>query len=271
MAELQPSKLNSLPETRPPEQAPKPTGVPPRRKRRPPRPPRRGCWSTCAFFAGASLLVLTLVVTCMALVVTLRLVDFVGDPVNNLLSVFGLDKNAEPVVLDSRALVLDIQKLSLLETVRSGILITKTVVDAGAAPDAEMSISFLGTVKAGVDLAQMGGDDIAISTDGVLTVILPPAQITHCDLGKPEVHSWDCRGWAGLQDCGGRFRRMQSEAYDRAMNDLLETAATLNLLELATQNAQATLYDLLLKLGYEQVIFQTSTALVSPDASCSPD
>ena len=248
-----------------------PNGKPSRRKRRPLDPPRRGCWGTCAFFAGASLLVLTLVVACMALTVTLQLADFMGDPVNNLLSVFGFEEDAEPAVVDSRTVVLDIQQLALLETVRSGIVITKTVVDAGAAPDAEMNISFVGTVKAGVDLAQMGEDDIAIGADGVLTVTLPPAQITHCDLGKPEVHSWDCRGWAGLQDCGGRFRRMQSEAYNRAMNDLLETASALNLVELATQNAQATLYDLLLRLGFERVVFQTSAAALSPDASCLPD
>jgi hypothetical protein len=248
-----------------------PNEKPSRRKRRPLAPPRRGCWGTCAFFSGASLLVLTMVVAFVALAVTLRLVDFMGDPLNNFLAVFGFEEDAEPAVVDSRTVVLDIQQLALLETVRSGILITKTVVDSGAAPDAEMNISFVGTVRAGVDLAQMGEDDIALGSDGVLTVSLPPAQITHCGLGKPEVHSWDCRGWAGLQDCGGRFRRMQGEAYNRAMNDLLETAATLGLLELATQNAQATLYDLLLKLGFEQVVFQTSTALVSPDASCLPD
>ena len=271
MAELQPPQPDSLPEVRPPDKAPPPAGAPPRRKRRSPGPPRRSCWSTGALFVGASLLVLTVVLACMALVLTVGVADFLGDPADNFLAVFGFDNNAEPVIVDSRTVVLDIQKLALLETVRSGIVITKTVVDSGAAPDAEMSISFVGTVKAGIDLAQMGEDDIVVGADGVLTVALPPAQITHCDLGKPEVHSWECRGWAGLQDCGGRFRRMQSEAYNRAMNDLLETAATLNLLELATQNAQATLYDLLLKLSFEQVVFQTSAEALPPDSSCLPD
>lgn len=265
------SQPSHLPEVRPPDKAARPAGAPPRRKRRPSAPPPRGCWSTCAFFAGASLLVLTVVLACMALVLTLGMADFLGDPANNFLAVFGFDKDAEPEVVDSRTVVLDIQQLALLETVRSGIVITKTVVDSGAAPDAEMNVSYVGTVKAGIDLAQMGEDDIVAGADGVLTVALPPAQITHCDLGKPEVHSWSCRGWAGLQDCGGRFRRMQDEAYNRAMSDLLETAATLNLLDLATRNAQATLYDLLLKLGFEQVVFQTSTAVLPPDSSCLPD
>lgn len=271
MAEPKPSKPDSLPEVRPVDQIPAAVGTPPRRKRRPASPPRRGCWSTCAFFTGASLLVLTVVLSCMALMLAVGVADFLGDPADNFLAVFGFDGDAEPVVVDSRALVLDIQKLAVLETVRSGILITKTVVDAGAAPDAEMNISFLGTVKAGVDLAQMGEDDIVLGADGVLTVTLPPAQITHCDLGKPEVHSWTCRGWVGLQDCGGRFRRMQSEAYDRAMGDLLETAATLNLLDLAAQNAEAMLYDLLLKLGYERVGFQTVAEALPPDPSCLSD
>ncbi|MEW6579507.1 MAG: DUF4230 domain-containing protein [Chloroflexota bacterium] len=271
MAELHPSKPDSLPAQRPPGKAARPAEVPPRRKRRPSTPPPRGCWSTCAFFAGASLLVLTVVLACMALVVTVGVADFLGDPADNFLAVFGFDSDAEPMVVDSRTVVLDIQKLALLETVHSGVVITKTVVDSGAAPDAEMNVSFVGTVKAGIDLAQMGEDDILLGADGVLTVALPPTQITHCDLGKPKVHSWDCRGWAGLQDCGGRFRRMQDEAYNRAMSDLLEAAATLNLLELATQNAQATLYDLLLKLGFEQVVFQTSATALPPDSSCLPD
>ncbi|MEB2287260.1 MAG: DUF4230 domain-containing protein [Anaerolineae bacterium] len=273
MAELQPSKPDSLPEERPAGQVPAVVGTPPRRKRRRSSPPprARGCWSTCAFFTGASLLVLTVVLACMALVLTIGVADFLGDPAGNFLSIFGFDSDAEPEVVDSRTVVLNIQKLAVLETVRSGLVITKTVVDSGAAPDAELNVSYVGTVKAGVDLAQIGEDDLVASADDVLTVTLPPAQITHCSLGKPEVHSWDCRGWAGLQDCGGRFRRMQGEAYDRAIDDLLETATTLDLLGLATQNAQATLYDLLQKLGFEQIVFQTSAEVLPPDSSCLPD
>lgn len=253
----------------PREAARLPAGRPPARKRMPPRSPR-GCWATCAFFAGASLLVMTIVVACMVLVVTVRLADFAGDPVNNFLAIFGFEKDATPQVTDSRTIVLSLQQLALLETVKSGVTITKTVVDSGAAPDAELQISYTGTVKAGIDLGALDEGDVNVAPEGVVTLTLPPPQITYCDLGKPEVHRWACRGWAGLQDCSQRYERMQSEAYNRAMSDLLETAASTDLLGLATQNAEATLYELLQKLGFEQVVFEITGEAPPVDASCQP-
>lgn len=231
---------------------------------RPPRKPSartarpRGCWATCALFGGASVLVLTLVVACMALIMTLQVADFLGDPVDNFLAVFGFEKDATPTVTDSRTIVLSVQELALLETVQSGIVITKTVVDSGAAPDAELQISYTGTIKAGIDLATIDEDDITVTPDGAVRLVLPPPHITYCDLGKPEVHAWTCRGWAGLQDCSSRYERMQGEAYNRAMGDLLEAAETMDLLGLARQNAEATLYDLLQKLGFASVTFEVS-------------
>ncbi len=258
----------------PPRQAPShdvaPAGHPPRKESVRTGTPR-GCWATCALFGGASVLVLTLVVACMALIMTLQIADFLGDPVNNFLAVFGFEKNATPVVTDSRTIVLSVRELALLETVQSGILITKTVVDSGAAPDAELQISYTGTIKAGIDLATIGEDDITATPDGTVRLVLPPPRITYCDLGKPEVHIWTCRGWAGLQDCSSRYERMQSEAYNRAMSDLLEAAETMNLLGLARQNAEATLYDLLQKLGFASVTFGVAGETPPPDPSCLPD
>jgi hypothetical protein len=157
----------------------------------------------------------------------------------------------------------------VLETVKSGILITKTVVDSSAAPDAELQISYVGSIKAGVDLSLIGDQDVVVNPDHSLTVILPPPQITHCDLGKPEINRWDCRGWAGLQDCSARRERTESVAYDRAMEELLQTGNELDLLTLASQNAQSTLYQLLKSLGYDQVQFQQSAEVLPPDESCN--
>lgn len=251
-----------------PSDAP-PAGRPPQKgvaKRRPPR----SCWATCALFGGVSLLVLTLVIACMALILTLQLADFLGDPVDNFLAVFGFEENATPVVTNSRTIVLSVQELALLETVQSGLVITKTVVDSGAAPDAELQISYTGTVKAGIDLATIGEDDITVSPEGAVTLILPPPHITYCDLGKPEVHRWTCRGWAGLQDCSSRYERLQSEAYNRAMGDLLEAAATMDLLGMATRHAESALYDLLRKLGFEQISFVVEGEPLPVDPSCQP-
>jgi hypothetical protein len=246
-----------------------PAGPPPQKNVARRKPPR-SCWSTCALFGGVSLLVLTLVIACMALMLTLQLSDFLGDPVDNFLAVFGFEDNATPVVTNSRTIVLSVQELARLETVQSGLVITKTVVDSGAAPDAELQISYTGTVKAGIDLATIGEDDITVSPEGAVTLILPPPHVTYCDLGKPEVHRWACRGWAGLQDCSSRYERLQSEAYNRAMGDLLEAAAEMDLLGTARQNAEGTLYDLLQKLGFEQITFIVEGEPLPPDPSCQP-
>jgi hypothetical protein len=161
--------------------------------------------------------------------------------------------------------------MAMLETVKSGIMITKTVIDSSAAPDAELQVSYIGTVRAGIDFALIGDEDVIVNADGSVTIILPPTQITHCDLGKPEIHRWDCRGFAGLQDCDARRERTEGVAYDRAMEELLETAYELDLLTLATQNAQDTLNALLRQLGHERVLFQQSAEFVAPDESCVVD
>lgn len=262
-------KPTKIPAPQPSDASSVPAGHPPQKsvaKRR----PRRSCWATCALFGGVSLLVLTLVIACMALILTLQLADFLGDPVDNFLAVFGFEDNVTPVVTNSRTIVLSVQELALLETVQSGLVITKTVVDSGAAPDAELQISYTGTVKAGIDLASIGEDDITVSPEGAVTLILPPPHITYCDLGKPEIHRWTCRGWAGLQDCSSRYERLQSEAYNRAMGDLLEAAATMDLLGMATRHAESTLYDLLRKLGFEQISFIVEGEPLPVDSSCQP-
>ncbi len=235
--------------------------------------PGRGCLSSLLLTAFSPFrLILLAGLAIVVLIVVVALAGFMRNPLDNFLSAFGFDKNAKPEVVDSRTIVLSIQEMAVLETVKSGILVTKTVVDTSAAPDAEMEVSYVGTVKAGVDLSLVGEQDVIVNADNSLTITLPPSQITHCDLGKPEVHRWDCRGWAGLQNCTARRERVEGEAYDRAMEELLQTGYELDLLTLASQNAQTTLYGLLKSLGYEQVTFQPSALETPPpDESCLVD
>jgi hypothetical protein len=239
---------------------------------RPTRPrarSRRGCLGSLLLTAFSPFrLVLLVGVGIIIAILVLSFANFMTDPLDNFLGVFGFDDDAEPQVVDSRTLVLSIQEMAVLETVKSGILITKTVVDTSAAPDAELEVSYVGTVKAGVDLSLIGEEDVIVGDNNSVTITLPPPQITHCDLGKPEIHRWDCRGWAGIQNCNDRRDKVQSVAYDRAMEELLETATELDLLNLGWQNAQATLYDLITSLGFEQVVFQQSVEVLSPDESC---
>jgi hypothetical protein len=242
---------------------------PPRRASR----RRRGCLGSLLLTVFSPFrLILLAGVAAIVVILVVAFAGFMRNPLDNFLSAFGFDRNAKPQVVDSRTIVLSIQDMAVLETVQGGIQITKTVVDSSAAPDAEMEVSYVGTVKAGVDLSQVKEQDVTVNADNSLTITLPPAQITHCDLGKPDVHRWDCRGWAGLQDCTARRERVESVAYDRAMEELLQTGYELDLPNLASQNAQSTLYGLLKSLGYEQVTFQPSTAETPPpDVSCLVD
>ncbi len=252
---------------------PKPKAAKPPRKarRRPPRlqlSPHQGCWGTCAFFAGMSVLVMTLVVACMALVMTVELARFMRDPLDNFLAVFGFDPDAEPVTVDSTTIVLGIREMSVLQTATGDILISKTVVDTGAAPDAEITVNFIGRVTAGIDLALVTENSIRTNDDGSLTVILPPAQLTGCYLGKPDIQYRYCADIPLIQDCGKIVERLQEEAYDRGIVELRETAYEMNLLETAYEEAESRIYDLLRNLGYAQVAFERSDDVLPPSPTC---
>jgi hypothetical protein len=205
------------------------------------------------------------------LVVVVLAVRFARDPIDNALGLFGFEKNSTPVVMDSRTIVLGIQKMAVLQTASGDIQITKTVVDTGAAPDAELRVSYIGHVTAGIDLSRVGEQDIIAGSDDRLTVTLPSAQLTGCYLGKPDIVSWNCTGIPFVQDCGKINERLQDEAYKRAIEELSETASDLKLLDLANQEAESRIYYLLKSLGYPQVSFNRSTEVLPPSDSCLTD
>jgi hypothetical protein len=243
---------------------------PPRlRKRRQPPPPRRhGCLGTLALLNSCSQWAVLLIFGGVILVVVLLAVRFVRDPIDNVLGLFGFERNSTPVVVDSRTIVLGIQKMAVLQTASGDIQITKTVVDTSAAPDAELRVSYIGHVTAGIDLSRVGEQDIVAGPDGRLTVTLPPAQLTGCYLGKPDIVSWSCTGIPLLQSCTKINERLQDEAYKRAIEELSQTASDLKLLDLANQEAESRIYNLLTSLGYPQVSFNRSTEILPPNDSC---
>jgi hypothetical protein len=238
----------------------------PRKRRQPPQRP--GCLGTLALLNSCSQWAVLLVFGGVILVVVVLAVRFVRDPIDNVLGVFGFEKNSTPVVVDSRTIVLGIQKMAVLQTASGDIQITKTVVDTGAAPDAELRVSYIGHVTAGIDLSRVGEQDIVAGADGRVTVTLPPAQLTGCYLGKPDIVSWSCTGIPFVQDCGKINERLQDEAYKRAIEELSQTASDLKLLDLANQEAESRIYELLKSLGYPQVSFNRSTEVPPPSDTC---
>jgi hypothetical protein len=229
-----------------------------------------GCLGTLRLVALLPVLVIALVVGCMMLVMLFEFASFMRDPLDNFLGVFGFDPDAKPEEVDSITIVLGIREMSILETIRSDILITKTVVDSGAAPDAELRVTYLGWVKAGIDLSLVTEDSIVARSDGSLTITLPPAQLTWCDLGKPD-NDVDCTDIPFVQDCNAIVDRLQDEAYDRAIEELRETAYELDLLTLANDEAESRVYALLESLGYTRVTFQRSTEELPASETCFAD
>lgn len=230
----------------------------------------QGCWGNCAFFGGLSFLVLTIVFSCLLVVMVVGVVDFMRAPLDNFLSVFGFDADAEPEVVDSRTIVLGIREMALLQTAIGDIQISKTVIDSGAAPDAELRVNYIGQVTAGIDLAQITEESVVTNPDGSITVTLPPAQLTGCYLGKPDVVHRSCTDIPLMQDCGKIVEGMEEEAYDRALVELRETAYEMNLLDLAYQQAEGRIYDLMAALGYERVSFERGAGELAPDQTCLP-
>lgn len=244
-----------------------------RRRRPPPPPPRRGCLENCALFGGLSLLLLTAVFACLALVLTIEVADFLRDPVDNFLGIFGLNDDSPPRVIESETIVLGIQEMAVLQTVSGDIEVRERVLDEGPGVfldvlDAEMWVSYVGRVTIGIDLALITEDDITTNEDGSLSVKLPPTQVTGCYLGKPQIISKDCP--VG-RDCGDIVEESYDEAWDQAIPKLLDKAYELDLLGLAYDTAEAQIYYLLHKLGYEvEIQFVRSDEQLPPHASCTP-
>ncbi len=225
-------------------------------------------WARLGLVGGMALALVLLLTVCATVIVTVQAMDFLRDPLGGFLGVFGFEANATPQEVDSRTIVLGIQQMALLQTASGNIEITKTVVDTGAAPDAELMVSYVGHVTAGIDLSQVREEDVAVNPDGSVTVTLPPAYLTGCYLGKAQILSQSCTDIPLVQDCNKIVAELRSVAYDRALEELRATAEELQLTELAYQQAEAQLYELLGNFGFTTITFQRSEATVPPDGSC---
>ncbi len=216
------------------------------------------------------LLVLMVAVACAAMLLTLQLSDLLRNPLDSALELLGFE-DSKPEVADSRTIVLGIQKMAVLQTATGDIQVIKTVVDTGPAPDAELKVSYVGHVTAGIDLSLVTEQNIVTQPDGSLAVTLPPAQLTGCYLGKAEILNRSCTDIPLVQDCGGIVQRLQDEAYDRGIDELRETALEMDLLSLAYREAESRIFNLLKSLGYDNVTFQRSAEPLEPNATCFPN
>ncbi|MCD4685331.1 MAG: DUF4230 domain-containing protein [Anaerolineae bacterium] len=230
-----------------------------------------GCLGTMRLITLLPVLVIALLVGCMMLVMMFEFASFMRDPLDNFLGIFGFDPNAEPEVRGSVVVVREIKELAELVLQEATTDVKVEVVNTGAEPDAELDVTYEGSVvKAGIDLSQVTEESIVVGDGNRLTITLPPVYLTSCDLGRPDYDIY-CINIPFIQDCNAIIDRLQDAAYLRAKNDLREAAYELELLALAEAEAEAVVYALVEDLGYTDVVFLHSAEEHVDDETCFPN
>ena len=116
-----------------------------------------------------------------------------------------------------------------------------------------------GQVIAGVDLQDIDPEDIRVTGDGTVIFALPAAEIfvTALDNQKSYILDRDT-GVIGLNPA------LESDARRAAEDQIREASLEDGILEMAQRNAQQTLRQLILALGYQEVLFTAQPAIVVP-------
>lgn len=117
-----------------------------------------------------------------------------------------------------------------------------------------------GTVRAGVDLSQIGPDDVQIISDTIALRLPPPVILdSKIDVNRSRVYDMD-RGFLNL---GPEGMGLQSAAEQQALAQIVASACSMGVLDEANRAAEVALTKLLGLSGYRQVI-----VVVTPPTSC---
>lgn len=158
--------------------------------------------------------------------------------------------------VDLSVLVTRVRDLNRLETASMHVLhIGRTAQSYKMVPNAlagdEITFLAAGDVIAGIDLSQLGADDIWRSPDGTVNLRLPPAEILVSRVDNKESRV--------LTRKTGALRRadvdLETRARQHAEENIRAEALKKGILPLAARNAEARLADLLHTLGAEKVRF----------------
>jgi len=167
------------------------------------------------------------------------------------------------IVPDPVTIIRQVQSLSRLETA------SYTVEKVITAESGQGAFAFLfgdrlilvahGQVIAGVDLGKMGEDDVIVAEDGTAVVTLPPAEILVVTLDNQDSYIYD-------RDTGliGMNPALETEARWAAEEEILNVALEDGILEMAQQNAEAYVRNLIMALGFREVIFAWSVPTPVP-------
>lgn len=171
-----------------------------------------------------------------------------GDPQNLLPQI-------TPTIYPSAATVIEgVQTLSRLET--ASYHIEKVITaESGQGPmgflfgDKLLLIAH-GQVIAGVDLSDIGPDDLTIDGDGVVYLRMPPVEVFVATLDNNRTYVYDRRtGVAGLNP------QLETSARQEAERLILQAAVEDGLEDKAEDNARDFLRSFILGLGFTHLIF----------------
>jgi len=166
----------------------------------------------------------------------------------------GVTNPTPTIIPDPLTIIRQVRDLSRLET--ASYTIEKVITaETGQGP-----FSFLfgdrlilvarGQVIAGVDLGKMGDGDILVADDGTVVVTLPQAEILVATLDNQRSYVVD-------RDTGliGMNPALETEARQAAEQEVLDAALEDGILEMAQRNAEMYVRQLIMALGFSDVVF----------------
>jgi hypothetical protein len=175
--------------------------------------------------------------------------------------------NPTPTIIpDPITIVHQVRSLSRMETA------SYTIEKVITAESGQGGLSFLfgdrlilvahGQVIAGVDLAKMEEGDIIIAEEGTVVVTLPQAEVLVVKLDNQKSYVVD-------RDTGliGMNPALETEARRAAEQEILNAALEDGILDMAQRNAEAYVRQLIMALGFQQVIFAQVPVAPVPGAT----
>lgn len=163
--------------------------------------------------------------------------------------------NPTPTIIpDPVTIIRQVQNLSRLETA------SYTIEKVITAESGQGTFAFLfgdrlilvahGQVIAGVDLGKMREGDIIVAENKTVVVTLPPAEVLVVNLNNQESYVFD-------RDTGliGMNPALETEARQAAEQEILNMALEDGILGMAQQNAEIYVRNLIMALGFREVIF----------------
>jgi uncharacterized protein DUF4230 len=160
---------------------------------------------------------------------------------------------------DPVSVIVEVRSLARLETAQYTIekVITAETGQgalAGLFGDRLLFVAH-GQVIAGVDLSRVQASDVSVSPDGVVTMIVPAAEIFVASLDNEKSYVYDRQ--TGLFTKGDVS--LETQARQVAEQEIRRAALEDGILKLADTNAQSYLERLLRSLGFTAVLFVQAT------------